>query len=218
MVPIGPVLAGSLLMVLGAIGIFLIVRHLGASIEAPGGVLAPPSPAGAAAPATLLRLLVALTTVIVTGQLLARVLAYVGQPPVIGEVAAGILLGPSLIGTDLSAMILPPSIAPTLAVIAQLGVILYMFLVGLELHPGQIARRLHLTIATSIASIVVPFVLGAALAVVLYPRLSSADVPFTNFALFLGVAMAITAFPVLARILTDRGMSRTELGVIALAC
>jgi hypothetical protein len=153
-------LAGYALMVAATVAVFLIVRHLGASLVAPQAAAGASGATGAAASNTLLRLLIALTTVIVTGQLLSRVLAFVGQPPVIGEVAAGILLGPSLIGTDLSAMILPPSIAPTLGVIAQLGVILYMFLVGLELHPGQIRQRLHLTVATSVASIAVPFVLA----------------------------------------------------------
>ena len=102
--------------------------------------------------------------------------------------------------------------------IAQLGVILYMFLVGLDLNGDLLRKRGHATVAVSHASIVLPFLLGALLAVGLYPRLSSANVPFTSFALFLGVAMAVTAFPVLARILTDRRMSRTELGVMALTC
>jgi Kef-type K+ transport system membrane component KefB len=103
-------------------------------------------------------------------------------------------------------------------VIAQLGVILYMFLVGLELNPGVLRGRAHATVAISHASIIVPFLLGAALALVLYPRLSSSEVSFTSFALFVGVAMSITAFPVLARILTDRGMQKTRLGVLALGC
>ena len=102
--------------------------------------------------------------------------------------------------------------------IAQLGVVLYMFLVGLELNPRVLRERAHATVAISHASIIAPFLLGATLALVLYPRLSSGDVPFTSFALFLGVAMSITAFPVLARILTDRRMQRTPLGVLALGC
>ena len=144
---------------------------------------------------------------IVTGLILAKCFAYFGQPPVIGEVVAGIVLGPSLLGSELSAFVLPPDIAPFLGVIAQLGVLLYMFSVGLELHADPIRRRLHATIATSHASILLPFVLGATLALGLYPRLSTSDVSFTSFALFMGVAMSITAFPVLARILTDRRMN-----------
>jgi Kef-type K+ transport system membrane component KefB len=154
----------------------------------------------------------------VAGQFVGRLFAFVGQPPVIGEVVAGILLGPSLLGQQTSALILPPKIAPFLQVIAQLGVILYMFMVGLELNAGVIKGRAHAMVATSHASILLPFLLGSVLALALYPRLSSRDVPFTSFVLFLAVAMSITAFPVLARILTDRGMSRTELGVVALSC
>src|SRR5262249_49026752 len=95
---------------------------------------------------------------------------------------------------------------------------LYMFLVGLELNAGQLRGRTHATVTIAHASMVVPFVLGAALALFLYPRLSNSLVPFTSFALFMGVALSITAFPVLARILTDRGLTRTALGVLALTC
>jgi Kef-type K+ transport system membrane component KefB len=93
-----------------------------------------------------------------------------------------------------------------------------MFLVGLELDLAAVGLSRHATIAISHASIVVPFVLGAGLALVLYPLLSSADVHFTVFALFLGVSLSVTAFPVLARILTDRRMSRSRMGAIALTC
>jgi Sodium/hydrogen exchanger family len=118
----------------------------------------------------------------------------------------------------MAASVLPLEIAPFLSVIAQLGVILYMFTVALELNVGRLKHRAHATVATFHASILVPFLLGALLALALYPQLSSSAVPFTSFALVMGVAMSITAFPVLARILTDRGMSRTELGVVALSC
>src|SRR5262249_43987644 len=93
-----------------------------------------------------------------------------------------------------------------------------MFLVGLELDPGLLRKRGHATVAISHASIIAPFLLGATLALFLYPRLSASDVPFTSFALFLGVSMSVTAFPVLARILTDRRIQRTRMGVIALSC
>ncbi len=178
----------------------------------------PDIPAGAG---VILPLLIALTAVIVTGRLLGRAFAAIGQPPVIGEVIAGVVLGPSVLGAlwpDAGAFILPSSVAPSLGVVAQLGVILYMFLVGLELNPDALRGQLRATVAISQTSIVVPFILGWALAVYLYPRFSSADVPFVSFALFLGIAMSITAFPVLARILSDLGMTRTPLGVVALTC
>jgi Kef-type K+ transport system membrane component KefB len=210
---------GYSVMVIGTIGAFLLIRGYGEMLVAPPAapvasfaeVTDPPAP-------VILHVLVALAAVIITGQLLAKLFAYLRQPPVIGEVVAGILLGPSLLGPELSGWILPPAVAPFLGLIAQLGVILYMFLVGLELNVSLLTHRVHATVATSHASILVPFLLGTLLAVALYPRLSNRDVPFTSFALFMGVAMSITAFPVLARILTDRGMTRTELGVVALGC
>jgi K+:H+ antiporter len=205
------------LMVLATIALFLVIRHRGEALSAPAAVPEPMA-AAAAHPDALFHVLLALTAVIITGQLLSRLLGWIGQPPVIGEVAAGILLGPSLLGPEISSFLLPPEVAPFLAVIAQLGVILYMFVVGLELPLSFLRGRVHLTVATSNASILVPFVLGALLALALYPRLSTGDVSFTSFALFMGVAMAITAFPVLARILTDSGLSRTDLGILALSC
>jgi Kef-type K+ transport system membrane component KefB len=162
-----------------------------------------------------------LAAVVLVGRLLGWAFRHLGQPPLIGEVVAGILLGPSFLGQVWpagAAFVLPASVAPYLSVLAQLGVILYMFLVGLELNPGMLRRRAAATLAISHTSIAVPFVLGTALALVLYPRLSSGAVPFTSFALFVGIATSITAFPVLARILTDRGLQKTELGVTALGC
>jgi Kef-type K+ transport system membrane component KefB len=104
-----------------------------------------------------------------------------------------------------------------LGIVAQIGVILYMFLVGLELNAGLLRHHAHATVAISHASIVTPFVLGTTLALWLFPTLAPGGVPFTSFALFMGVAMSITAFPVLARILTDRKMDKTDLGVVALS-
>ncbi len=172
-------------------------------------------------PDALMHVLLALTAVIICGYVLGRLFRYVGQPPVIGEVVAGILLGPSLLGRlapDARQFLLPDSIAPFIGLIAQLGVILYMFLLGLELDTGLFRQRARATFGIAGASIAVPFLLGSLLAFYLYPRLSSQAVPFASFALFLGVAMAVTAFPVLARILGDRGIQHTPLGTLALAC
>jgi Kef-type K+ transport system membrane component KefB len=165
--------------------------------------------------------LLALATVIILGRLLGRWFARIGQPPVVGEMIAGITVGPSLLGRaapEIAAYLLPADIAPSLGVVAQLGVMLYMFLVGLELDEHLMRGRARATVAISYTSIAVPFALGSLLAVFLYPRLSTTNTPFASFALFMGVAMSITAFPVLARILTDRKMATTELGVVALAC
>jgi Kef-type K+ transport system membrane component KefB len=141
--------------------------------------------------------LVLIVVIVQTGRIIGKLFLSCRQPPVIGEVMAGILLGPSFLGRsapEISTYLLPPAVAPFLGVIAQLGGILYMFIVGLELNVGLLRKCAHATIAISHASIIAPFILGSLLAIGLYPRLSSSDVPFTNFALFLGVAMSITAF------------------------
>jgi len=172
-------------------------------------------------PDALWHLLLALAAVAVVGRLLGALFRLIGQPPVMGEIVGGILIGPSLLGwvaPTAYSYLLPPAVAPYLGAVAQLGVVLYMFLVGLDLNPELLRRRAPVAAVTSLSSIVVPFVLGSALALYLYPRFSTSSVPFASFALFLGLAMSITAFPVLARILSDRGMTRTELGAVALAC
>jgi Kef-type K+ transport system membrane component KefB len=169
----------------------------------------------------LLHVLLALIVIIAASRLLGALFRYLHQPRVIGEVIAGIVLGPSLLGRvapELQHFLLPETTAPYLGIVAQIGVILFMFLVGLELDTSVLRERSHTTLAISHASIVLPFLLGALLAVWLYPVLSSADVAFTHFTLFMGVSMSVTAFPVLARILTDRNMHRSKLGVIALSC
>ena len=216
-------MAAVYLLLIGAgVGGFLAIRHLGQTLPAPapGGVAFGSGEAKLKFDA-LLHVLLALAVIIVTARVLGTVFAKLRQPPVIGEVLAGVLLGPSLLGRvapSASAYLLPANVAPFLAVLAQVGVILYMFLVGLELDTSLLRKRTHATVAVSHASIVLPFLLGCSLALLLYPRLSSSDVPFAYFALFCGVAMSVTAFPVLARILTDRGIQTTRLGVTALAC
>ncbi len=143
------------------------------------------------------------------------------QPLVIGEIVAGIMLGPSLFGLvapDLSAALFPPETVPFLNVLSQIGLIFFMFLIGLELNPKYLQGQIQTAILTSHVSIVVPFSLGTILAVLLYPLVSNADVSFTAFALFLGAAMSITAFPVLARIITENNLQGTRLGALALTC
>lgn len=210
-------------MLVAAIALFFVIDAYGARLTAPAAELpqAPGSAAREVRADPVVHVLIALTAVLIAGRILAILFRFVGQPPVIGEVVAGILLGPSFLGRiwpEAAAFILPPSVAPNLGMIAQLGVILYMFLVGLELNPAMLRDKAHATVAISHASILAPFLLGSVLALYLYPRLSNSGVTFTSFALFMGVAMSITAFPVLARILTDRQMHKTQLGIIALGC
>jgi Kef-type K+ transport system membrane component KefB len=169
----------------------------------------------------LLSVLLALTVIMVTARAVGLLFARLNQPAVIGEVIGGILLGPSLLGRiapEAQAWLLPSEAAPFLNLIAQLGVILYMFLVGLELDLGQMRGTVFATVAVSVASIAVPFVMGAAMATALPADLMPVGVPFTSVALFLGVSLSITAFPVLARILGDKKMQRTPLGMLALTC
>jgi Kef-type K+ transport system membrane component KefB len=168
----------------------------------------------------LSQVLLALAAVILVGRIFSAALKWLGQPPVIGEVIAGIALGPSLFswfGYEASPL-LPKDVAPYLSIIAQLGVILYMFLVGLEFNPNQLKSNAAAAVAISFTSIVLPLALGAGLAVGLFSQFAPAGTTMASFALFMGVAMAVTAFPVLARILTDRGIATTEIGVLALSC
>jgi Kef-type K+ transport system membrane component KefB len=209
-------------MIAATIGGFFVIRALGAAHVPPeDGVAGHRPDVPAASAETLLHVLLALLVIIIVARLLGALFRRLEQPAVIGEVIAGILLGPSLLGRvapELSSYLLPPAVAPFLGVIAQVGIILYMFMVGLDLDTSLLAKRAHTSVAISHASITVPFLLGAGLALWLHPRLSSSDVPFGTFALFIGISMSVTAFPVLARILTDRGLQKTQLGTVALAC
>jgi Kef-type K+ transport system membrane component KefB len=169
----------------------------------------------------LVKVLLALTVIIITARLVGALFARVNQPAVIGEVVGGILLGPSLLGRiapDTAAFLLPADAAPFLSIISQLGVILYMFLVGLELDLAVLRTAVARTVVISQASIVVPFALGALFAMAVFDALAPPGVRVTSFVLFIGVAMSITAFPVLARILGERGLQRTALGTLALTC
>ena len=149
--------------------------------------------------------------IMIVARVFGRLAMAVGQPPVVGEIIAGIALGPSLLGLlpgDLDGKLFPPEVLPYLSILAQLGLVLFMFIVGLELDMLLIRGRERLAGTISAASVVLPFALGAGLALVLYPshdETAAGPVAPLALALFLGVAMSITAFPVLARILTDRG-------------
>jgi Kef-type K+ transport system membrane component KefB len=138
-----------------------------------------------------------------------------------GEMVAGIVLGPSVLGLlyPLSqSFLFPPASLETLRLLSQIGVVLFMFIVGMELNVQHLREKGSAAVMISHASIIVPFLLGTALSLFLYRDFASAGTSFNAFALFIGVAMSITAFPVLARILEDRAMTQTQLGSIALTC
>jgi Kef-type K+ transport system membrane component KefB len=162
--------------------------------------------------------------VIAAARVMGAVFRRIGQPAVLGEITAGLLLGPTGLGAfpgDLDQLLFPMDARPFLAALAQLGLILFMFIVGLEIDLSLIRGRERIASIVSLSSVALPFGLGVALATVLYARhdtVNGRHIAFLALALFLGVAMSITAFPVLARILSERGMHRTPLGVLSLAC
>lgn len=212
-----------LLVVLPLLGVLGIIR-LGQSLSAPPAqrlldpaTAAPPAPTAFDLPTLLVQIAVVLIAARLVGALFRRI----HQPQVIGEMIAGILLGPSLLGLvapELFVSLFPPGSLGFLNALSQVGLLVFMFLIGLELDPELLRGRGYAALVISHVSIVAPFLLGALLALWLYPRLGEGSVGFTGFALFMGVAMSITAFPVLARILQERGLLRTRVGAVTLAC
>ncbi len=169
----------------------------------------------------LFNLVLQITVILAVCRITGTLFRKIHQPRVVGEMFAGILLGPSLLGwvaPQISAYLFPPSSLGFLNALSQVGVVIFMFLVGLGINPKELKHQSHAAVLVSHVSITAPFVLASVLALYLYPRLSDSGVSFTNFALFMGAAMSITAFPVLARILTERDMMHSKLGTVAIAC
>jgi Kef-type K+ transport system membrane component KefB/nucleotide-binding universal stress UspA family protein len=159
--------------------------------------------------------------VIGLSRLVGLAFRWINQPQVIGEIVSGIMLGPSLFGLiapQLASALFPVDAIPFLEVLSNVGLIFFMFLIGLELNPKYLKGQLDVAILTSNVSILVPFSLASILALWLYPLVSNSTVSFTAFALFIGAAMSITAFPVLARIITENNLYHTRLGTLALTC
>ena len=161
------------------------------------------------------------TLIVALGRVIGLVMARLRQPQVIGEMIAGIMLGPSLLGwlfPDLYKHLLPPESWPLLEILSQVGVVFFLFLVGLELDPRLMRSQGRAAVAISSAGLIVPFLLGAGLTFYLFPRVFN-TLPaqrFTAVALFMGAAMSVTAFPVLARILTERNLHRTPIGALSI--
>jgi Kef-type K+ transport system membrane component KefB len=166
-------------------------------------------------------LLVQILTIILAARLLGWVCKKIGQPTVIGEIVAGILLGPSFAGTyfpEFSASVFPVQSLPNLQFLSQIGLILFMFVVGMELDLKVLKNQAKEAVVISHASIIIPFALGLGLAYFIYGNFAPASIQFSSFGLFIGIAMSITAFPVLARIVQERGISKTRLGTVVITC
>ncbi|WP_051236735.1 cation:proton antiporter [Ottowia thiooxydans] len=169
----------------------------------------------------LSRLFVQLLVIIAAARLAGAAFVRLGLPAVVGEMTAGLLLGPSLLGhvwPQAFAFVFPSDSLGALRLFSQIGICLFMFTVGMELKADHLRHKVRSAVAVSHASIVVPFLLGTALAIVLFEPLAGPQASFRAFALFLGISLSITAFPVLARILQERGMTHTPLGATAIAC
>ncbi len=185
--------------------------------------IAPPEHLSAAkqrtAENTVVAFFIAVVVVMLFARLCGSLMPKIGQPRVMGEVLAGILLGPTLFGAiapGLQSTIFASDIVPYIGVVANLGLIFYMFLIGLEVDLGQLRGRARVTLAVSNTALLVPLMLGMLVALPLYPLLAP-DIRFAAFALFVGVSMSITAFPVLARIISERRMLKRPLGALALS-
>ncbi|MFV7234056.1 cation:proton antiporter [Flavobacterium sp. ZB4R12] len=166
-------------------------------------------------------LLAQIVTIILVARFFGWVCRRIGQPTVIGEMIAGIVLGPSLIGMyfpGFSAMLFPKDSLGNLQFLSQIGLILFMFVIGMELDLKVLKNKAHDAVVISHASIIIPFTLGLGLAYFIYQSFAPPGVEFLSFGLFLGIAMSITAFPVLAGIVRERGIHKTKLGAIVITC
>ncbi|MFV0417977.1 MAG: cation:proton antiporter [Dysgonomonas sp.] len=166
-------------------------------------------------------LLLQVTTIIVVARIFGWMFKKMGQPSVIGEILAGIVLGPSLLGLyfpDISGFLFPVQSLGNLQVLSQIGLVLFMFVIGMDLNLDVLRNKAHEAVVISHASIIVPFTLGVGLAYFIYSSFAPEGIEFSSFGLFLGISMSITAFPVLARIIQERGMQKSRIGAIAITC
>jgi Kef-type K+ transport system membrane component KefB len=167
------------------------------------------------------QLILSIGTILLATRVFGWVFQHIGQPRVVGEMTAGIILGPSLFGRffpEAFAFVFPASSMPALTVLSQLGLLLFMFVVGLEVDLTRVLKQRAAIVLISNVSIALSLALGVGLAKALYPRFAVEKVAFSPFALFMGTAMSITAFPVLARILKERNLLGTGLGSMAISC
>jgi Kef-type K+ transport system membrane component KefB len=165
-------------------------------------------------------LLLQIAVILVFCRIFSGIFMLMRQPVVVGEILAGIVLGPSILGhwfPQISGFLFPLDSLGNIGLLSQFGLILFMFVIGMELDIGQVRKKLKETILISHASTIVPFFLGMLAAYFLYDKYADRSTPFLSFALFIGIAMSITAFPVLARIIQEKGFAKSHWGTISLA-
>jgi len=166
-------------------------------------------------------LLAQIVTIILVARFFGLICKKIGQPSVIGEIIAGIILGPSFFGSylpEFSVLLFPSSSLDNLKFLSQIGLIFFMFVVGMELDLKVLRNKAKEAVIISHASIIIPFTLGLVLAYTIYTDFAPKGIEFISFGLFLGIAMSITAFPVLARIVQERGLQKTKIGAMVITC
>ncbi len=166
-------------------------------------------------------LLLQIITIIIVARFFGWIFRKIGQPTVIGEIIAGIFLGPSVVGMyfpEYSGLLFPAESLGNLQFLSQIGLILFMFVIGMELDLKVLKNKANDAVVISHASIVIPFSLGIGLSYFIYHKFAPQGIEFLSFSLFMGIAMSITAFPVLARIVQERGIHKTKLGTIVITC
>lgn len=220
---------GSILLVFGVLLWLVLDRGRAFDASVPAQAVA----AGELSPTELLRealssnlnhpvplLLLQIISILVAVRIFSYLFKYLGQPGVIGEIVAGIVLGPSVLGhffPDTFHFLFDPESLVPLNVISQIGLILFMFVIGMELDLGVVRKKFSETLTISHASIIVPFFMGVVLAYHVYPEFGARHASFIPFALFIGISVSITAFPVLARIIQERNLGKTPMGMLAIA-
>ncbi len=166
-------------------------------------------------------LILQIISIIVVSRVFGYIFNKMGQPTVIGEIVAGIVLGPSLMGLffpEVTEFLFAKASLPNLQFLSQVGLILFMYVIGMELDLKVLRNQAHDAVVISHASIIIPYFLGMGLAYYMYQEFAPANISFLSFALFMGIAMSITAFPVLARVIQERDLTKTKLGIIAITC
>lgn len=225
----------SILVYIGVLGVFLLLMYMilqsGKTLEAGRNIIEPQLQTSyftqflqslstnLAHPVALI--LAQIVTIIIISRIFGFLFGKIHQPTVIGEIIAGIALGPSLLGMmfpEFSALLFPEKSLTNLSLLSQVGLILFMFMVGMELDLKVLQNKVKDAVVVSNAGILIPFTLGIGLAYFIYGHFAPEGVPFLSFGLFLGMAMSITAFPVLARIVQERGIHRTRLGALVITC